>query len=180
MAGWVERQLPTSRTDCSWIPYQSPRNWAEVSRPCNRVLDVPLVTASWRLGAERLAEAVARQVGVVPSKTELSDQLVQFVFDAASLEAARISLVISEHEAILAAGYGAQFELGRGVDDELEIVVLARSVAEGGLSEKVGRYKAKYWLELSEGEVVSGSVNYLRPFPAEARGFRRYAPFREP
>lgn len=129
----------------------------------------------------RLARALAASLGdvtmVVPHERWLNDRLVEFRFEPSDPSAATMSLVSSPEQLMFFAGRGTRFELGAPERAASEASDLARAVAAGGLTERVGRHRVRFVIDLGDAGKASGSST-IRGGQREAkRGTYHYMPY---
>ncbi len=88
-----------------------------------------------------------------------------------------MSLVVSSEQLMFFAGRGTWFELGALDCAAGEAADLARAVAAGGLTERVGRHRVRFTVDLGDGNEASGSSTIRRDQLDAERGTYRYAPY---
>ena len=108
----------------------------------------------------------------------LTDRLLEFVFEPTDRSAATMTLAASSDQMTFIAGRGARFELDAPDRASEEATDLARAVAAGGLTERVGRHRVRFLIDLGNGKEVSGSSTLRRDRPNEEKGtIYHYAPY---
>lgn len=135
------------------------------------------MVADWVRAARSLAASIGDITMVVPHERWLNDRLLEFRFEPSDQLAATMSLVVSSDQLMFFAGRGTRFELDAPESAAGEAVDLARAVAAGGLTERVGRRRVRFTVDLGDGSEASGSSTIRRDQLDAERGTYRYAPY---
>ena len=135
------------------------------------------MTADWVSVARGLAASIGDSIEVVPRERWLTKRLLEFVFEPTDRSAATMTLAASSDQMMFFAGRGARFELDGPDRASEEVADLARAVAAGGLTERVGRHRVRFLIDLGNGEEVSGSSTLRRSRWNEEKGTYHYAPY---
>lgn len=135
------------------------------------------MVADWVRAARSLAASIGDITMVVPRERWLNDRLLEFRFEPSDQLAATMSLVVSPDQLTFFAGRGTRFELGAPERAAGEAADLARAVAAGGLTERVGRHRVRFIVDLGDGKEASGSSTIRRDQRDAERGTYRYAPY---
>lgn len=128
------------------------------------------VSDAWEALSEALAERLSRGLGAELARRRLTDRLLEFKFKPSRAGATEIGLVTSPDEAILSAGAGTRFELDGLPGSEDRIMLLARAIAAGGLSETIWPHRVRFELRMESGELLRGGTrDGLLPRPGRSR-----------
>ena len=133
-----------------------------------------LTDEPWVAAVRVLASSISRFSGVPPTERWLTDRLLELSWDPGDAAAAEMSLVASADQMVFTAGLGARFELDPPIQGSAEVEALARAVAAGRLTERVGRWRVRFLIELDDGSELSGSST---PHGPAARGVRRWTSY---
>lgn len=108
--------------------------------------------------SKSLVAHLAEATGVAPSISRISDAIIEVVVEPSADGVAPIAVILSEHETVFLAGAGARFELGPFDACSGLVSALARSVARGGLTERVRKNSVAFEVELSDDQTLSGTT----------------------
>ena len=133
--------------------------------------------ADWVEGTRQAVAAVTDFSHVEPFEQWLTDGLLEIKVEWNDPSVAVMRLLASPYQLFFFAGCGTRLELDRPEDSWTEAVRLAKGVAAGGLTERVGRFRIRFAINLPDGEVIRGSsCSFKRTQPGE-RGTHCYAPY---
>lgn len=135
------------------------------------------MVADWISAARTLAASVGDFTMVVPHERWLNDRLLEFTFEPSDQLAATMIVVASPDQLMFFAGRGTRFELDAPERAAGEAEDLARAVSAGGLTERVGRHRVRFVVDLGDGNEASGSSTIRRDQRDVERGTYRYAPY---
>jgi len=135
------------------------------------------MVADWVRAARTLALSVGDFTMVLPHERWLNDRLMEFTFEPSDPLAATMILVASPNQLIFFAGRGTRFELESPARAAGEAEDLARAVAAGRLTERVGRHRVRFEVDLGDGNEASGSSTIRRDQRDVEGGTYRYAPY---
>lgn len=133
--------------------------------------------ADWVERTRQAEAAITDFSHVEPSEQWLTDKLLEIKFEWNDPSVAAMRLVASPYELFFFAGCGTRLELDRPEDSWSEAVRLAKAVAAGGLTERVGRFNIRFAIDLPDGEVVRGSSCSFKRIQSGERGTYSYAPY---
>lgn len=103
-----------------------------------------------------VVKRIADQVSARLSTRSLNDRLDEFVLIPPNSDAATINVVVSSPEVIISAGRGLRIEMPPLPESEPVIAQIVRSIAGGGLRERIRGGYVSYQLELEDGESIKG------------------------